>query len=378
MCGNYPRLVAVLAVLAGMPLGCADADSSAPADADESLDSGSFSEVAAIKGRVTDVTGIPLKDVEVTASGSKGRTDEQGRFEIMVPASKETRLSVESDKYSGAALAVKPQKDVGAQVELSVKERSSVTLSAAEKGGRVEGTDGFALELPAGGLKDASEKAVSGAVEVRYAIVKRASDVSAAPGRMETDNQKGLDGYGIVEVRFYKDGQRVTPIKEMRVEVPLHDEHGLAEGQEVELYGLGKSDTQWKATAKAKVQANKVVVSTMRDDWLGAAQETPVSSCVSGTLGVAAPGGGENSKLKNTAVRAARARGLSLVQAQTADDGSFCLPVSPDDDWHVTTYYDDSAQSYGLAVDLNSSNAAGMCGGSGCKNLGEVPLPALE
>ena len=38
----------------------------------------------------------------------------------------------------------------GAQVELSVKSRSTLKFVDAEKGGRVEGDDGFAVELPAG------------------------------------------------------------------------------------------------------------------------------------------------------------------------------------------------------------------------------------
>ena len=44
----------------------------------------------------------------------------------------------------------------------------------------------------------------------------------------------------------------------------------------------------------------------------------------------------------------------------------------------MTTFYDDGMQSYGLAVDLNSSDAVGMCGGTGCKSVGDVALPALD
>ena len=55
-----------------------------------------------------------------------------------------------------------------------------------------------------------------------------------------------------MEVRFYKDGQRVTLAKQMRVEIPLHEGNELKEGQEVGLYGLGKDDGRWKATPRPK------------------------------------------------------------------------------------------------------------------------------
>jgi hypothetical protein len=62
----------------------------------------------------------------------------------------------------------------------------------------------------------------------------------------------------------------------------------------------------------------------------------------------------------------------------TAADGSFCVPVTPDDDWRVSTYFDDGAEAFGLEVALDSGEAAGVCGGSGCKQLGDVALPRLN
>lgn len=378
MSGKY--LVSGLALLGALALGCGDDPASPAVDPDGGPEEGdTSSEQAVIKGRVTDVTGAPLKDVDVVAAGgTKGRTDERGRFQVTVAAKGDTRIAVESEKYSGAALSVRADKEASAQVELSVKSRSTLMLVDAEKGGRVQDDDGFAVELPAGGLKDSADKPVTGAVEVRYATIKNASDVSAAPGRMQTSTEKGLDGYGFVEVRFYKDGQRVILAKQMRVEIPLQAGSELKEGQQVDLYGLGKGDGRWKATSKAQVSANKVVVDTMQDDWLGAAQETPVDSCVNGRLGIMPKGALQSAMVANTTLRAARARGLSLVQAESGEDGSFCLPVSPNDDWHVTTFYDDGKESYELAVDLRSSDAAGMCGGTGCKSVGDVALPSLE
>ena len=66
----------------------------------------------------------------------------------------------------------------------------------------------------------------------------------------------------------------------------------------------------------------------MRDDWLGAAQETPVDSCVSGRLGVAMAGAIESTMIANTTIRAARARGLhwSRQRAEPTVASAFQCP----------------------------------------------------
>ena len=79
MCGKY--VLSGLALLSALALGCGDDPASSNIDSDGGItdeDSGASSEQAVIKGRVTDVKGAPLKDVEVVAaSGAKARTDRQ-------------------------------------------------------------------------------------------------------------------------------------------------------------------------------------------------------------------------------------------------------------------------------------------------------------
>ena len=68
-----------------------------------------------------------------------------------------------------------------------------------------------------------------------------------------------------------------------------------------------------------------------------------------------------------------------MIQAQTGANGEFCLAVTPDDDWSVSSFHDDGADTGGFAVELDSRDAVGMCGGdSGCKDVGEVAIPILE
>lgn len=132
-------------------------------------------------------------------------------------------------------------------------------------------------------------------------------------------------------------------------------------------------EVRWVPHARARVQTSKLIVRTAQDEWIGAATALPATSCMKGKLAVAS-----GSRVANTTIRATRVRGLSLIQAETSDDGSFCLPVTPDDDWSVSTFFADGQSSFGLQVDLRSDQAAGMCGGdTGCKNLGEVSLPKL-
>jgi hypothetical protein len=243
----------------------------------------------------------------------------------------------------------------------------------AAAGGRAEGDDGFALQLPGDALRDESGAPVQGEVEVRYATISQPREVTAAPGRMQANDGKSLDGFGMAEVSFYQRGKRVKLMKDMQVELPMYEGHGLADGAEVDLYQLGAQELRWSQNARGRVKANRVVLSASRDEWIGAAKALPAASCVKGRLGV--PG---DRRVANTTLRAARGRGLSLVQAETNADGSFCLPVTADDDWRVSTFFADGEESFGLEVELRSDVASGMCGGSGCKDVGDVTLGASE
>lgn len=362
-----------LLVVGGLP-GCGDSDGDAAGDGGAQADAMAGTAQGLIRGRVTGVDGAPLGDLEVKAAGATTRTSADGHFELEVKdASPEVRVTVESLEYSGAELPVRLEKDAAANVEIAVKPRRKLMLADAAEGGRVTGdADGFALELPKQALQTRDGKAVSGEVEVRYALINRSGDVTAAPGRME-DNGGGLDGYGMAEVRFYQDGERLRLAEEMTLEVPMHAGHELSEGDRVDLYELGDSDLRWRRGTRGMVRGDKVVIETRRDEWVGAARQLPVDSCVRGRLGTEL-----ETSVRHTTIRAARERGLSMVQAETANDGSFCLPVTPNDDWQVSTFYDDGRGAYGLDVPVNSADATGMCGGdTGCKDVGDVQLGML-
>ncbi len=369
--------------------GCGD--SSAPAasltnpeddSAGQTEDGGALADAAAltaayVRGRVTDATGKPVPDVEVGVDKSRARTDASGRFELRVDEvedGKEVGVSVQGDKYSNGTLPVRVEKNVNANVELTVKERKMVMFPDSKEGGRLEADDGFTMELPPEALQDSKGVAVAGPVEVRYALVSEAGDVTAAPGRMQASGEVPLDGYGMVEVLFFQNGERLVLNKAVSYEIPLVADSDLEEGKEVEGYQLSAQDKRWQKGVGATVKEGKLVVKSDRDGWVGAAKELPVESCVSGRLRASA-----DQAAPNTLIRAARARGLSLVQAATAEDGSFCLPVTPNDDWQVSAYFgaDSKGSERGIQLSLNSSEAAGMCGGTGCKQVGDVELPFL-
>lgn len=327
-----------------------------------------------IRGRITDVDGAPLAGLEVNADGASARTDAKGRFELAARPNRELRVAVNSELYSSTALAVSASEEAGAQVELAVKPRRTLKVLDAAGGGRIASDDGFALELPQGALVDAAGAMVRGEVEVRYATVNRPREVVAAPGRMQAQDRAGLEGFGMAEVSFYQAGRRVMLAKEMQVEMPLYEGHGLADGVEVDLYAMTEADVRWTQGARGQVRGNRVVLRASRDQWVGAAKTLPAPSCVKGRLGLSG-----SRAVANTTVRAARERGLALIQAETHADGSFCMPVTADDDWRVSTFYDDGSESFGLEVNLSSDQAAGMCGGSsGCKDVGDVTLPSID
>ncbi len=326
-----------------------------------------------IRGQVTDVDGVLLADVDVAVNGVSTRSDSRGRFALQALADRELQMTAQSDMYSTAVLPVTVDQGTGAQVQVALKPRRIVKLADAAAGGRVESDDGFALELPGGALLDDQAAAVSGEVEVRYVIIDRPREIAAAPGRMQAMDHSGIEGYGMAEVGFYQNGTRLKLGKLMQMEVPLYEGNTLTEGQEVDVYQMTAEEVRWAQGPRARVQTSKLVVSTAQDEWLSAAAALPATSCMKGKLTV--EGGAQAA---NTTLRAIRTRGLSLIQAETASDGSFCLPVTPDDDWSVSSFFSDGQRSFGLQVDLRSDNAAGMCGGStGCKDLGQVALPAL-
>lgn len=348
------------------------------ADGAMSSDDAAMSLGAFVRGRVTDAEGKPVADVEVRADKSTGRTDSSGRFELRVDDTddgKEVGVSVEGEKYSNGTVPVRIEKGgADANVELTVKERKMVMLEDSKVGGRIEGDDGFAMDVPEDALKTREGDVVVGPVEVRYALVSVPDDVVAAPGRMQSLDQRGLDGYGMVEVSFFQNGERLVLEKTATYEIPLVADSGLDEGKEVDGYQLTAEDKRWEKGSTATVKSGKLVVKSDRDGWVGAAKELPTDSCVAGRLKSSA-----DTAAPNTTIRAARARGLSLVQADTAADGSFCLPVTPNDDWAVSAYFADSkANSLGIQVSVNSADATGMCGGSGCKQVGDVELPVLK
>jgi hypothetical protein len=365
-------LVTSLSLIAGA---CGDSPSNAgDGDGDGDADAGTPDAglpERRVRGRVTDVTGKAVADVPVVVEGEMVQTDAEGRFDVKVRTDEaEVQVAVDSKSYSSGTMPVKVAGGADSHVEVSVKSRQSVMATVASDGVSAE-KDGVIVKVPADGLRTKSGEEVSGEVEVAVTVVKDPADVTAAPGRLESDDRQSLEGYGFAEVRFFQNDAELVLTKVAHFEIPLSAEIATENGEKVVAYGLGTSDKRWKSAGEATVMDGKLVIETDQAAWLGGARALPIDSCVSGRL---LAGG---SAALNTTIRAARGRGLSLVQADTGTDGSFCVPVTPNDDWQVSTYYDDGAAGLGLSIPLNSSDATGMCGGDGCKQVGDVDLPAL-
>ena len=76
-----------------------------------------------VRGRLTDVAGAPLAELEISVDETRVRSDRLGRFELRTRAGREARLSVQSEMYSATTLPVWVAEESGAQVELTVKPR---------------------------------------------------------------------------------------------------------------------------------------------------------------------------------------------------------------------------------------------------------------
>ena len=132
------------------------------------------------------------------------------------------------------------------------------TLNSAENGGNVTGTDGTAIELPAGALVDGSGNPVSGSIDVSLTPVD-VSDIGARdafPGSFAATDENGDGGlllsFGVAEYYLSQGGERLqlAPGKQAVLTVPVYiDEYSdgtpVNAGDPIPLWSLDETSGQW-------------------------------------------------------------------------------------------------------------------------------------
>ncbi len=342
-------------------------------DGDKSRVSGSGQ--ALVVGRVRSEDGSELKQVRVQAGDKAVRTKADGSFEISVKAGSAQRVAVDSEDFAGGEVVLKLDKDSTASVELSVLPVKTFKVKDAEQGGRLEDPDGFALDLPTKSLRFANGSSVKGEAEARYVTVREAKNMRVPPelrGVTKGGRETPLASKGLVEVRFYKDGQRVELDGEAEIEVPLPEGSSAKDGDRIPLYHYEEETGQFKEEREAVVEDGKWKAKVDKFSWWAAAEPVE-TSCIHFTLRTP-----EDEAAHGVVITARGVDDLWSASARTSADGEVCVPALAGSAVQLNaSFYQDGAVS-DFSARTQASEGAASCGGDDCQELGDQILGGEE
>ena len=223
-----------------------------------------------IKGNVIDIDGNPIEGVRVSLINAQdlvggdrdATTDVDGEATLDdMPTGVDFVFTLTKTGYADRFVRTTIPADASdaAAFTATLTERAvAQTLSNAENGGNVSGTDGTAIELPAGALVDTSGNPVSGSVEVALTPVD-VSDVNARdafPGSFAAADNNGDSGvllsFGVAEYHLTQGGERLQLAagKQATLTVPIYiDEYSdgspVTAGDHIPLWSLDETSGQW-------------------------------------------------------------------------------------------------------------------------------------
>ncbi len=223
-----------------------------------------------IKGNVIDIDGNPIEGVRVSLINAQdlvggdrdATTDVDGETTLdNMPTGVDFVFTLTKTGYADRFVRTTIPADASdaAAFTATLTERAvAQTLSNAENGGNVSGTDGTAIKLPAGALVDTSGNPVSGSVEVALTPVD-VSDVNARdafPGSFAAADENGDSGvllsFGVAEYHLTQGGERLQLAagKQATLTVPIYiDEYSdgspVTAGDHIPLWSLDETSGQW-------------------------------------------------------------------------------------------------------------------------------------
>lgn len=332
--------------------------------------------VGNIQGRIERVDGTAVTDVVVVAGNVATRTDNRGIFTLEDVPEGEVDLYVRSSDYSEGHAKVALSARETVSTRLKVMPLQLVVLTDAEAGGTVQGGDGVAVTLPGGALRDKDGNAVTGAVDVKYALVNDVDALAAAPGGMMAlgngRESERLESFGMVDIDIRKDGEELTLDGVAEIRFPLAPQNPFAEGESLPLYGFDQAVGAWVMEGQAAVQGGAVVAQVGRSSWWNCAQPLANKSCFVGEVQT------------ETGTPVAR-MGLSVTgvdyltnsSATTDADGAFCVDVKLASTNRLTAFGGGSGAFFGLDLTAQAGTEATTCGLGGCVDLGVVTADRL-
>jgi 6-phosphogluconolactonase (cycloisomerase 2 family) len=351
------------AVFCAFTCACGGKGSSSPAS----------SELGLVFGHVRTEDGSELQKVTVRAGDRSVETDRRGNFQIKVEPGEEQRIAVDSREFAGGQALLKLDKGSKASVELGVMKVRSFKVMDAEKGGRFEDDEGFAIELPKQALRLADDGVATGEAEIRYATV-RDPTLMRVPPELKDERDVQLSSKGLLEVRFYQGSDPLTFKGEAKIEVPLPPESGLSGGERIRLYHYDEQSRRFKQEGEAAISEDQKWVATVdKFSWWAAAEPIADTGCVSAELRA---GGDPAAGVLITAT--GRGGALWSASALTEADGRACIEAPASAELTLAAFWTDGEAESRWSHDALAPEGAGMCGGDACTDLGAQPLDGAE
>lgn len=338
-------------------------------------DSGGGAAVGLVRGRVRTQDGSALKTVTVRSGAKSAKTDAEGYFTLEVKAGSEQRIAVDSKEFAGGEAQVRVEKRGEANLELGVMRASALEVDDAEKGGRFEGDDGFALKLPEKALRGADGSSSKGRAEVRYAGVRDAKLMRVAPELRSSSGQnqeQRLKSHGLIEVRFFDGDAPLQLAGEAEIEVPLPAGSALEDGDKVGLYHYDTAEGRFKREGEAEIKNGKWVAKVDKFSWWTIAEPAEATSCIAATLRT--PSGEPAAWVVATAIGVDE---LWRSSAASDADGEVCVEAPAGGSVALTAFWDDGDRSGEWSESAQAPEAAAMCGGD-CLELGAQPFAEEE
>jgi len=247
--------------------------------------------VGSIQGRVMTLSGMPVVAADVEAGGDAGSTDSQGYFSLThVTAGTDVDVIVQSERYSSGRTRIALAAHQEQTVLLTVAPADLEILDDAAAGGTVVAPSGVEIIFPPNSIVDAVGNPVSGAIEVKTALIDEYHEAAAAPGSSMGPTLGAGSELGMVEVELTQNGAPVELSTDVELRLPLQAGTAYVDGDIVDLRHFDEDRAAWTAEGSGFIDAGMFVASVGHFSWWwyngypgGIWIANPDSSCICGT-----------------------------------------------------------------------------------------------
>ena len=344
-----------------------------PTDDDDTDDP--YSGSGTLRGMVYNTAGGGISDVEITAGGTSGTSDNLGFFTLEdVDADSTLNVYARKPGLSTGHRQVDLRGGDVAFAQLTLATMQTRTLSNAASGGRVDGADGVSITFPEASIRDSGGAVVDGDVSVQYALLNDSSRIAAAPGGMIAgtgDDEVQLESWGMVEVRLSQGGEEVALDGTAALELPM-SASAFGNGDSVGLYQFNEGLGRWVLDGTGTVQDGKFIADVDHFSWWNCDEPLSDKNCLSGRLVTPALDG-----IAGASVSSVGTDYLSSGWATTDEDGNFCITVKRGSGNRLSAFFADDMGIYNWVRDVTANSNATECSLGDCTDLGDQVVQGL-